>query len=85
MSFPQGFGDFRGKTFDEVFNEDPKNTEFVYQCWDRRGCTGIFLELYDYIQKRMSVPAEFEAHAQRCRAYCRNATGEIPNYLIKYA
>ena len=85
MSFPQGFGDFRGKTFEEVFNEDPKNTQFVYKCWHRVGCTGLFLEFYDYVHQRMSIPAEKEAHAQRCIEYCRNTTDEIPNYLIKYA
>ena len=84
MSFPQGFGDLRGKTFDEIFNNDPKNTEFVYKCWDRKGCTGVFRELYDYVIKRMSIPAEREAHAQRCIEYCKTAD-RIPDYLNKYA
>ena len=85
MSFPQGFGDFQGKTFEQIFNEDPKNTEFIYQCWDRSGCTGLFLELYDYVHDRMLKPSEREPHIERCKEYVRNATGEIPNYLNKYA
>ena len=84
MSFPEGFGDLRGQTFDEIFNNDPKNTEFVYKCWDRSGCTGVFLELHDYIHDRMLKPGEKAKHIARCKEYCKT-TDRIPDYLNKYA
>jgi hypothetical protein len=83
MKFPSGFGDFRGKTFDEIFQTDPKNTEFVFQCWSRDECSGIFLELYDFITEKMSIPAEQAAHKIRCTEYCVSHN-EVPNYMSKY-
>ena len=84
MSFPNNFGDFRGKTFDQIFQTDPKNTEFIYQCWSRDGCTGIFLELYDYICNRMSTPAECVSHIERCKEYCTQHPNKLPNYMNQY-
>ena len=83
MQFPEGFGDFRGKTFEEIFSTDPKNTEFVYKCWDGDSCSGIFKDLYDFVCERMQIPAEKAAHVERCKEYCQT-NDEVPNYLAKY-
>ena len=82
-SFPAEMGkDIGGKTFAEVFEENPKIIEFVSSCWTD-DCTGLFKKFRKYVNTRLIDPAEKAAHTNRCKEFVKGDK-VIPKYLIKY-
>ena len=79
-------GDFRGKSFLEIFETDPKNVEFARDLWVEDKCTGIFLDFYRYVQLNLSVPDFVQQHEERCRSFVINLNDveKTPPYMKKY-
>ena len=76
-------GALGGKTFDFIFENDPKHVEFVDSWWVEEKCTGLFLEFFKYVKSRLHDPLEKEAHYHRCVALVKTLSS-VPKYLLKY-
>ena len=83
MKFPVEMGDIGGKTFDQVFDTQPKIIEQIRSRWIESGCTGLFLDFFKYVTMRLQNPLDLEAHEDRCVAYVKTLE-KTPSYLIKY-
>jgi hypothetical protein len=86
MGFPVSMGgDMAGLSFPEAFEKFPNFTEFVYVLWVKERCTGVFREYLDYIFERLKIPAEKEAHRERCKQFVadKDKKGLAP-YMRKY-
>ena len=70
------------KSFSEVFESNPKIIEFVTSSWTDN-CTGLFSEFRDYVNTRLKLPFEKDAHTSRCQKYV-NETAHVPKYMLKY-
>ena len=83
-SFPPEMGiELGGKTFNKVFETNPKIIEFVTIWTDN--CTGLFTDFRKYVMARLDNPLDKEAHEDRCRQLVKSYEGvNIPRYLIKY-
>ena len=72
-----------GKSFEEVFETNPKIIEFVTIWTDN--CTGLFTDFRKYVIARLHNPLDKEAHEHRCREMVKTYAGtNIPRYLVKY-
>jgi len=84
MKFPAEMGaEIGGKSFETVFETNPKIIELVISRWDENGCSGVFLDFFKYVKLRLQNPLEREAHEDRCVAYIKRLD-KIPSYLLKY-
>ena len=81
--FPSELGDIGGKTFEEVWAQNPKWTEFVRCTWTDK-CTGIFLEFYKFVHRKCEDEQAVGEHFARCLEYVKSQTGDLPKYLLKY-
>ena len=80
--FPPNVGDFGGKTFDQIFVEQPKWVEFA-TTWTN--ATGLFEEFRKYVVARLSFATGRAEHEGRCKEYVKNRfIGDLPEYLLKY-
>ena len=82
--FPNELGEVGGKTFEEVWVDCPKWTEFVRETWTNN-CTGLFLEFQEFVTRKAKNERCLGEHVARCIQYCKNKPlGELPRYLLKY-
>ena len=83
-SFPRELGvELGGKSFNQVFETNPKIIEFVTIWTDN--CTGLFTDFRKYVLARLDNPLDKEAHEHRCRELVKTYEGtNIPRYLVKY-
>jgi hypothetical protein len=82
-SFPREMGvELGGKTFDQVFDTNPKIIEFVTIWTD--SCTGVFDDFRMYVKARLCNPLDKEEHENRCREIVKTLKGNVPRYLLKY-
>ena len=73
-----------GRTFEQIFHEEPKWVEFVIYTW-LENCTGIFLEFQNFLKLKMADPISKADHEQRCIDFVKTLDGKkIPWYLVKY-
>ena len=83
-AFPKNFGELACKTFEEVFESNPKWIEYVLECWTDN-CTGLFLEFQQFIKKKIEDKTKLQEHRNRCKAYVKKQKKEdLPDYLWKY-
>ena len=82
LSFPKEI--LGGRTFEQLFIEEPKWVEFVIFTWGDN-CTGVFLEFQNIVKLKLADPLFREDHEQRCIKFVKNFEGKkIPWYLVKY-
>ena len=83
--FPEEMGvELGGKTFEQVFLENPKIIEFVTIWTDN--CTGLFTDFRRYVMARLANPFDREEHEARCKAYVKeHGKTNLPRYLAKYS
>ena len=80
--FPEDMGDeLGGKTFSEVFTENPKIIEFVKTWTDN--CSGLFEDFRQYVLARLDCPLDKEEHEARCEQFVKGKNN-LPRYLLKY-
>jgi len=82
-SFPAEMGnELGGKSFSDVFKQNPKIIEFVSSCWTDN-CTGLFQKFRKYVNKRLENLDEKAAHTKRCKEFVKREK-VLPRYLDKY-
>ena len=80
-------GDLAGKSFIEIFETMPDIVEFVFDMWQEKNCTGVFLKFYRYIKTKLGEENNLAKHEQRCIEYVharRDKINKLPCYLLKY-
>ena len=84
--FPEQCGPvLANKTFQTVFETEPKWIECVHSCWTDN-CTGLWLQFHSFVQIMLQNPAVQHEHEERCREYVKTLDPtKIPEYLVKYS
>ena len=86
--FPEKLGgDLAGKSFQYIFTTMPDIVEFVFDMWQEKNCSGVFLNFYRYVKSKLGEEGTLAKHEQRCIDYVherRNKIDKLPCYLLKY-
>ena len=73
-----------GRTFQEVFVQDPKWVECVSETWTNNS-TGWCKDFQLFVKTMLSNPIVKLEHENRCEQYVKTLLDEkIPSYLIKH-
>ena len=85
LVFPKEMGPvLGGRTFSDVFQNDPKWIECVDGTWTDN-CSGIFEKFFHFIKTKLKDPTARKQHHQRCRSFVNTLSPDkVPPYLIKY-
>ena len=80
--FPVDLGEFSAKSFETVFNTNPKIIEYVRH-WS--SATGIFEKFLKYVKLALNEKNKLEQHEKRCIAYIKPLIDKkIPTYMRIY-